>query len=114
MKNIRNIYRSIATMEAKMQTEYGVNLNEAALLCMLCDGEGKAMTAGEIADGLALTNSNSSKIIASVEKKALVNRKMDKADKRQMHFTLSKKGRELTERMHCSEIAIPKELEGIV
>lgn len=109
---IRDVYRAIMALENEFQEAYNVNINEAMLLCTLRDCSG--MTSGEIAEQLGLTPSNTSKVITSVEKKALIKRKLDKADKRQMHFALTSKGETLIESMHCSEIKLPNVLSNIV
>lgn len=118
MQRLRLIYRSIASMEATMQAQYGVNLNEVALLCMLngcgCGQGSTAMTAGEIAEGLGLTCSNSSKVIAHVEKKGLIERRLDKGDKRLMLFTLTRAGIDFARTMRCCELPIPSELQGLI
>uniref|UniRef100_A0AB33JM23 Winged helix DNA-binding protein n=5 Tax=unclassified Prevotella TaxID=2638335 RepID=A0AB33JM23_9BACT len=109
---IRDVYRAIMSLESEFQTTYNLNINEAMLLCTLRDCSG--MTSGEIAEQLSLTPSNTSKVITSVEKKALIRRKLDKVDKRQMHFALTPKGEALIETMHCSEIELPGILAHII
>lgn len=118
LKKLRDIYRAIAAMESQMVSQHGVNLNEVALVCMLsgcsCGCGPTDKTASEIAEGLGLTPSNSSKVVAAMEKKGLVHRKLDKGDKRMMHFTLTPKGKQLAQQIGCCSIAIPAELQGIV
>lgn len=60
-----------------------------------------------------VTPSNTSKIITSVENKGLIKRKLDKIDKRKMHFSLTPKGEQQLEEMHCSEMELPDILLNI-
>lgn len=81
------------------------------LLCTLKDNSG--LTSGEIAEALGLTNSNASKVIGSAENKLLVNRNLDRVDKRQMHFSLTKKGSDLLNEMNCDDMPLPDILTEI-
>lgn len=60
---IRKIYRCISEFELQLQKAFGLNFNEAMLLCVLSEKE--KMLSGEIADELQLSRSNASKVIAS-------------------------------------------------
>lgn len=108
---IREIYRAIAALESLFEKQYDLNINEAMLLCHLKDHAD--VTSGEIAESLQLTCSNASKVIVSVEKKKLVRRRLDKNDKRQMHFSLTKMGEERLGRMNCDSIELPELLRSI-
>jgi len=46
MCRVRDIYRAITELENRMEAAYGLNLNEAMLLCNLSDKD--SMTAGEV------------------------------------------------------------------
>ena len=110
MCRVRDIYRAITELETGMEAAYGLNLNEAMLLCNLNDKG--SMTAGEVGECLGLTQSNASKVIRSLEKKKLLKRTLDKADKRVMHFQLSEAGEEKLNGMDCQSIALPPLLES--
>lgn len=112
IRKIRYIQRSIIALEQQLGLAYGLNMNEAVLLCHLCDRE--TMLSGEIAETLGLTNSNASKVIASVEKQGYILRKVGKIDRRMMTFTLTPKGRALTEQMRCCDIPVPDLLKSIL
>lgn len=87
---IRNIYHAIGNIERQLQEAHGICLNEGSLLACL-DTHGKC-TAGQIAQMLDLSASNTSKIIASMEKKGLVGRLRGNSDKRRMFFSLTPAG----------------------
>ncbi|MDE5981118.1 MAG: MarR family transcriptional regulator, partial [Bacteroidaceae bacterium] len=106
IRQIRQIYRAIVAMEQEINTQYGLNLNEAVLLCHLNDTEG--MTSGEIAEMMELSCSNTSKVIASVEKRGYVHRRIGKEDKRNMQVALTAKGKEMLENMNGCSIPVPE------
>jgi len=108
---IRDIYRSIAEFESEFQNKYNICLNEGMLLCTL--GENK-FSSSELAEKLALTNSNASKVIKSVEQKGLVERIIGKQDKRQMYFSLTQEGYDLLDTINCSEMDLPELLKSLV
>lgn len=112
IRQIRRIYRTIVALEQEINAQYGLNLNEAVLLCHLNDSDG--MTSGEIAETLELTCSNTSKVIAAVEKQGYVHRRIGKADKRNMQVALTAKGRGLQETMNCCSIPVPELLQQLI
>lgn len=110
MCRVRDIYRAITELENGMEATYGLNLNEAMLLCSL--SEKSSMTAGEVGECLGLTQSNASKVIRSLEKKKLLKRTLDKNDKRVMHFQLTKTGEAKLADIDCQRIKLPPLLEN--
>ena len=112
MCRVRDIYRAITELENEMESAYGLNLNEAMLLCSLSDK--LSLTAGEVSECLNLTQSNTSKVIRSLEKKQLLKRTLDNNDKRVMHFELTKAGKEKLASIDCRQIDIPPLLEKCV
>ena len=108
---IRDIYRSIATFEADFETKYDISLNEGMLLCSL---KGNDYSSSELAELLGLTNSNTSKVIKSVEEKGLIQRNIGKDDKRQMYFSLTKDGKARLDNIRCEEIDIPEMLKTVI
>ena len=109
---IRDIYRSILEFEAVFNRHFGLNLNEAMLLCTLSEKE--RHSSGEIAETMGLTCSNCSKVIVSVEKKDLIHRNLGSEDKRQMYFSLTEKGRQTLETLKKCEIDLPEKLKEIM
>lgn len=108
---IRKIHRCISEFESQLQKAFGLNFNEAMLLCVLSEKD--KMLSGEIADELQLSRSNASKVIASLEKGAYIRRNVCPQDSRCMSFHLTKKGRELIDNIHCSQFTLPEELRQI-
>lgn len=94
---IRDILRAISEFESEFQSRYGIGLNEGMLLCSIST-HGQC-SSGKVAELLGVTNSNASKIIASAEKKGLIERIICKEDKRQMHFTLTDNSIDLIKRI---------------
>ena len=81
---IRDIQRSIMSIEAQFDKKYGVCLNEAMVLCSL-KNEGK-LYSGTIAKLLGLTPSNASKVISMTERHGLVKRGLCRDDTTTMCF----------------------------
>ena len=120
---LRDVQRAISALEQSIERMYGLNINEAMLLCTLRQlsdeapqGEPLSITAGRIAELLGLTCSNASKVIASVERKGLVERSPGIADKREKLFVLTPQGTARLAEMNCDEVPMPdilvKILEG--
>lgn len=91
---IRDVYRAIYEFELNFQQSYNLGLNEGMLLCSL---NVQKYSSNELAEILGLSNSNTSKVIKSIEKKGLIKRIVGKDDKRQMYFTLTESGRKKLE-----------------
>lgn len=111
---IRDLYRSISEFEHSFVEAHGLCLNEGMLLCTLQNSEEAMLSSGTLAEALGLSCSNTSKLIKSVEKQGFISRVLGKEDKRQMYFKLTRKGIELMERIHCTEIAIPPILSELI
>lgn len=109
---IRDIQRSIAAFEQQFEKEYGIGLNEGMVLCSLNKSE--RLSSGELGELLGLSASNISKVIASVEKKGLIQRFMGQADKRQMYFSLTDTGRERIRSISCQTLIWPEELQPLL
>ena len=92
---MRELFKALSELETRLMEQYGVSLNEAMALC--CIG-GDTLTA---------------KVIRSIEEKELIVRNLGDKDKRQMHFTLSDKGRECLEALKANEIEIPELLKPL-
>ncbi|MDR2120978.1 MAG: MarR family transcriptional regulator [Tannerella sp.] len=109
---IRDIYRAIVEFENTFQRRYGLGLNEGMLLCTLSKAD--ACTSGEIASVMGLTCSNTSKVIASAEKKELIERTLGNCDKRQMYFKLTDRGRAQLAAIRECEPELPELLKTIL
>lgn len=108
---IRDVYRAIYEFELTFQQTYNLGLNEGMLLCSLST---QKYSSNELAGILGLSKSNTSKVIASVEKKGLIKRIIGKDDKRQMYFTLTNLGQKKLESIKCAEFTIPESLRPVV
>ena len=109
---LRDIYRAIASFEVMFEEKYHLSLNEGMLLCSL--SKRGSLQAGESSDLLGVTHSNASKLIRSVEDKELIERVLGKVDKRQMHFSLSEKGKRVLADIKCGEMELPAILQEAV
>lgn len=102
---VRDVYRAIIGMEQYFEQTYNLNLNEAMLLCTL--QQYSQLTAGEIAENLAITCSNASKVIASAERQKLIRRQLGKVDKRKMLFSLTQEGVERLAALKADPTELP-------
>jgi DNA-binding MarR family transcriptional regulator len=109
---IRDIQHAINRYETEFEKLYGICLNEGMVLCSLSETD--HLSSGELGELLGLTPSNTSKVIASVEKKKLIRRVMGKTDKRQMYFLITDKGRACIDSIRCDNSPLPEILKGIV
>ena len=105
---IRSIYRIIGAFEQSLQKQFNLNINEAMLLCVVNDKNN--ISCGEIAEEMGLTNSNTSKVISSLEKKKLICRHYCKEDLRCMKFSISDKGKDLLSTITCDNVQLPAEI----
>ncbi len=112
-KKLQQLQRAIAQLDGEFAARFGLNLNEAVALCHLLDCGEK--TSGEVAASLSLSNPSASKVLASVEKKGLVTRKLGATDHRQWIFELTPQGQETMAalRDNC-DIAVPPILEPLL
>ncbi|MGL5937160.1 MAG: MarR family winged helix-turn-helix transcriptional regulator [Phocaeicola sp.] len=110
---IRDLQRAIMLFEQQLVSHYGIGLNEGMALCSICKSEEKRLTSSEIGELLGLTLSNTSKVVASLEKKKLIKRTLGKVDKRQMFFSLTPSGVELLSSVKCNELPLPNALETL-
>ena len=69
---------------------------------------GNLRTAGTIISCTGLTSSHASKVIRSVEDKGLLARKLGEQDKRQMYFTLTRKGKACLENIKEQGVEVPE------
>jgi DNA-binding MarR family transcriptional regulator len=105
---IRDVQRAIVQYETAFEKLHGISLNEGMVLCSLLHAP--SLTSGELMALLGLSQSNTSKVIASVEKKKSIRRALGKDDKRQMYFHITDKGRQCLEHVRGDEIEIPEVL----
>ena len=108
---IRDVYRAISEFEIDFQKKFDLCLNEGMLLCSLNENR---YSSSQIAETLGLTNSNTSKVIKSVENKGLIKRMLGKEDKRQMYFVITHAGKQKLESIKCEDFSIPELLVPIV
>lgn len=108
---IRDINQALLEYENLFTKSVGLSINEGMIICCI---DQQNMSATEIACKINLSNSNCSKVLKSVEKKGLIVRCLGAEDKRQMYFTLSKKGIEVFENIHNANIPLPELLKPIL
>ena len=98
---IRDLQRAVHQFEANLERLY--SLSKAGRL-----------SCGELSDLLGLTPSNMSKVLRSVEEKEFVRRELGTADKRQMYFSLTDRGRQLLASIDCGKIETPNPITALL
>lgn len=98
------LVKSVADLEAQLQANCGLSLNEAMVLCCIADDN---ITATRISENVGLAPSNTSKVLRSVENKGLIVRALGVSDRRQMSFSLSESGLELLRKLKVQEWSVP-------
>ncbi len=101
---IRDTYRAIAQIDMQMQQLFGLNLNEAMMLCTLQDGD---LNSGSLAQTLGITPSSASKIIKRLESLGFVVRHSDSDDRRSMVVSLTEQGHDKLNSLACDKIVMP-------
>ena len=94
------------------QKRHNVCFNEGILLCS--QSQTDKLSSGELAEVLGLTTSSTSKVIESVEAKELVELVLGSADKWQMCFFLSKKGKRVLPEIKYNHLEIPDLLQEML
>ena len=102
---MRDLLKGLSELENRLEEAYGVSLNEAMVLCSV---GAETVTAGTIISCTGLTSSHASKVIRSVEDKGLLARKLGEQDKRQMYFTLTRKGKACLENIKEQGVEVPE------
>lgn len=109
---IREVYRAISALDSEFHQSFGLNLNEAMLLCSL--KEHRSASAHEIAEMLSLSHPNTSKVLSSVESRGFVCRKINASDRRGMIFTITKKGEDCLRGIACDTLEVPEILKPLM
>jgi len=109
---IRDVQRAVARFEGDFERAHGLCLNEGMALCSIA--RAGRLSSGEVGELLGLTHSNTSKVLASVEGKGLVERVVCTEDRRRMYFSLTDRGRAALERIGCVEVPLPELLDGLI
>ncbi len=106
---MRDLFAALSELEEGLSAAYGISLKEAMVLCAVA---GETVVAGVISERTGMTPSNTSKIIASLEKKDMLIRRLCDNDKRQMCFTLTRKAEECLQAIRCNGVEIPELLQS--
>ena len=116
---IRDIQKAVHLYEESFIQMYGICLNEGMVLCSLhrhdSEKNGRdGLSSGELSKLLGLTASNTSKVIASLEKKGCISRAIGEGDKRQMFFRLTPSGEKILEKVEKDELELPGRLRTLM
>jgi DNA-binding MarR family transcriptional regulator len=106
---IRDIQKAIEDYSKTFEAAHGLSLKEGMLLCCIAESE---RTASELACENDLSASNCSKVLASAEKKGLIQRQFGISDKRNVVFSLTIEGKISLNDIKSIFIEIPTALKN--
>ncbi len=104
---LKGLLRAVSRLEESIRDGYGVTLTEALCLCSIGGG---CAAAGSLGDEVALSPSRLSRVLASLERKGLLERRRRTDDRRSWDLLLTEEGSRLTLSMRNGDIELPKEL----
>jgi DNA-binding MarR family transcriptional regulator len=102
---LKELYRLIYDIEASLQQQFGLSVNECMVLCSINMGQN---TFGQMAENLSQSKSRMSKILTELEKKQLIERNHADSDKRRMIFSLTSKGQSKLIEVENRDFNIPE------
>ena len=108
---IRDIQKSLENYASNFETAHGLSLKEGMLLCCIAETE---RTASELASEIDLSCSNCSKVLASAERKGLLQRHFGVLDKRQVIFSLTDEGKKQLSNIKNLSVEIPTALQKAI
>ncbi|GAB1481407.1 winged helix DNA-binding protein [Treponema sp.] len=107
---LKGLLRAVSRLEESIRDAYGISLTEALVLCAV---DGGCTAAGNLTDDVGISASRLSRILAQLEKKALIHRTRRSDDKRNWDNEVTLKGRALLKKMKNEGIDMPSELESL-
>lgn len=108
---LKDIYKALYSFEKQYAEANDITINEAIILSALQDNKPKA--ANELYDHVGLSKSRVSRILADIERKGFIVRKVGVKDKRHMLFTLSYAGNEKLKEILAQKINFSRLVEQI-
>ncbi len=104
---IRRLQTSLRAFEENLKEQTGLSFNDALLLCAVNKG---ITEPGALARELELSPSRLTRVLDSLETRALVTRTLSSIDRRSLTVSLTESGARLVQEYSCSEITLPEEL----
>lgn len=108
---LKDIYKALYNFEKQYAEANDITINEAIILSALQDNKPKA--ANELYESVGLSKSRVSRILADIERKGFIVRKVGVKDKRHMLFTLSYAGNEKLKEILAQKINFSRLVEQI-
>lgn len=104
---IRRLQSSLRLLEEQLKKQTGLSFNDAMLLCAVNKG---IQEPSALAHELELSPSRLTRILDSLEKRALVIRSLSQTDRRSLTVTLTDGGKQMVDNYACCTLEIPEEL----
>jgi MarR family transcriptional regulator, organic hydroperoxide resistance regulator len=100
---IRESWRQLHELDQLLRNSHDLSLDEVFLLCCISES---CKCQGDIAREIGLTPTQASRVLSSLEKKALIHRALDTEDKRKMNFTINSLGSAKLEQISTMDISL--------
>lgn len=104
---IRRLQTSLRIFEEELKQQTGLSFNDALLLCAVNKG---VTEPGPLARELELSPSRLTRVLDSLEARALIVRSLSDVDRRSLTVSLTDSGAAMVKEYSCSEITLPEEL----
>ena len=102
---LRGQAASRRSLDAQLQGDHGLTVNDYGALLLLARAEGARMRRVGLADGLQLTASGVTRLLDGLERTGLVEAATCPADRRVTYAALTPAGRRKLEEASCSHVA---------
>jgi DNA-binding MarR family transcriptional regulator len=102
---LRGQAASRRSLDAQLQGDHGLTVNDYGALLLLARAEGARMRRVDLADGLQLTASGVTRLLDGLERTGLVEAATCSADRRVTYAALTAAGRRKLEEASCSHVA---------
>jgi len=104
---IRKLQTSLRNFEEQLKEQTGMSFNDALLVCAVNKG---IVEPSALAKELELSPSRLTRILDSLEARALIKRTLSSSDRRSLAVSLTETGKEMVKTYSCSDLPIPEEL----
>lgn len=107
---MRDLFLALGELEEQLLSAVGLDLNHALIICAL-GTEPRLPSA--LSQTTGLRPAHTSKLLSSLERKALIKRKSATGDRRQVICTLTPQGVECLDKMRALELVYPDPLKAL-
>lgn len=108
LSTLRKIVVEIREIEQHLKSELNLSLNEALILCQIQEGVKETR---KISQEIGVSTSRFSRLLDSLEKKALILRSLSPLNRRTLNLEITTLGLQKLEQLHCTPTALSASLK---